>query len=325
MKNIIYLNNSIHYNKMNIESLQKAGSFHHEIKEKVIKQVKYTNDLQSLCNFIENEIKWYSSNDETNHGIAFPVGLNKNEVVAHYNPLKTEPNIIFDLDIDILKIDYGVHINGNIVDEAFSVTNNPKLFPLMNSSKDALRNMIKELRPDTRICSLGEICEEIVKSYEIEVRPGLFVPVKPINNVTGHTIDPWNIHGNKMVYNINNNSTNIVEENETYALEVYTTDGTGTSMMDTTHISHYSVINNNNKERLNSDSLVFLDYLNTQFRGLAFSPRQINYNNHLELIENLYNNNNIKKYPVLVEPLCIAHVAQFEKTIYVGDSQSIVI
>lgn len=310
---------------MNIQSLKKAGSFHHEIKEKVIKQVKYTNDLQSLCNFIENEIKCYSSNDETNHGIAFPVGLNKNEVVAHYNPLKTEPNIIFDLNEDILKIDYGVHINGNIVDEAFSVTNNPKLFPLMNSSKDALRNMIKELRPDTRICSLGEICEEIVKSYEIEVRPGLFVPVKPINNVTGHTIDPWNIHGNKMVYNINNNSTNIVEENETYALEVYTTDGTGTSMMDTTHISHYSVINNNNKERLNSDSLAFLEYLNTQFRGLAFSPRQINYNNHLELIEDLYNNNNIKKYPVLVEPLSISHVAQFEKTIYVGESQSIVI
>ena len=52
---------------MNIQSLEKAGSIHHEIKEKVIKQVKYTNDLQSLCNFIENEIKCYSSNDETNH------------------------------------------------------------------------------------------------------------------------------------------------------------------------------------------------------------------------------------------------------------------
>ena len=307
---------------MNIDSLKKAGSIHHSIKEKIISQIKYTDDLHSLCNFIENEIKLCSREDEINNGIAFPVGLNKNEIVAHYNPLKTEPTIKFNLDVDILKIDYGVHINGNIVDEAFSVTNNPKLLPLIESSKDALRNMINELRPDVRISSLGKMCEEIVNSYEIEVRPGLFVPVKPINNVTGHTIEPWNIHGKKMVYNVNNNSTNYVEANETYALEVYTSDGTGSSMMDTNHISHYSVINNN---KLKASAIEFLDYLNNTFNGLAFSPRQIKYDNHLEHIETLYENNNIKKYPVLVEPLLNSHVAQFEKTIYVGESQSIVI
>ena len=310
---------------MNINSLQKAGTIHHSIKEKIIKQVKYTDDLHSLCNFIENEIKLYSSNTEINKGIAFPVGLNKNEIVAHYNPLKTESTIKFNLDKDILKIDYGVHINGNIVDEAFTVTNNPKLLPLIDSSKEALRNMIKELRPDARINTLGKLCEEIVNSYEIEVRPGLFVPVKPINNVTGHSIEPWNIHGKKMVYNINNNSTNFVEEGETYALEVYTSNGTGTSSMDTNHISHYSVINNSNRNTLETNALDFLDYLNNTFNGLAFSPRQIKYNNHQELIETLYENNNIKKYPILVEPLLDSHVAQFEKTIFVGESQSIVI
>lgn len=310
---------------MNIDSLKKAGTIHHSIKEKIIRQIKYTDDLHSLCNFIENEIKLNSNTDEINNGIAFPVGLNKNEIVAHYNPLKTEPTIKFNLDDDILKIDYGVHINGNIVDEAFSVTNNPKLLPLIESSKDALRNMINELRPDVRIHTLGKMCEEIVNSYEIEVRPGLFVPVKPINNVTGHSIEPWNIHGKKMVYNINNNSTNFVEPNETYALEVYTSDGTGTSSMDTNHISHYSVINNNNRNKLGTNTLEFLDYLNNTFNGLAFSPRQIKYNNYQEIIETLYENNNIKKYPVLVEPLSNSHVAQFEKTIFVGESQSIVI
>ena len=58
--------------------------------------------------------------------------------VAHYNPLKTERNIKFDLNKDILKMVHGVHIDGNIVDEAFSVTNNPKLLPLLDRPKTHL-------------------------------------------------------------------------------------------------------------------------------------------------------------------------------------------
>ena len=65
-----------------------------------------------------------------------------------------------------------------------------------------------------------QISSEIVNSYEIELDNKL-IPLKPINNIYGHSIEQWKIHGNKFIYPLKTNNTGIIEENDILAIEIY--------------------------------------------------------------------------------------------------------
>jgi methionyl aminopeptidase len=315
---------------MDINKLQRAGEIHHTVKEKVLNFIEIHKGafaLSELCSFIEDNIRNLSDKNQINGGIAFPVGLNVNEVVAHYTPLNNEPEIIFNGEQDLIKIDYGVHIDGNIVDEAFTFTNNSNLQTIIDASQDALNNIIKMARPDTRICEIGATAEEIVSSYEFIHPMGFPFPLRPINNVCGHSIEPWNIHGKKMIYNIRNNTTGVIEAGDTLALEVYVSNGTGTTVMDE-HVSHYSIKSYNNISKIESPQTKELfDLIQNKFASLPFTQRHIDYRgvNINSNLKSLVNNGNLIGYPSLSEPIGTARVAQFEKTMYVGESQTIVI
>ncbi len=295
-----------------INNCKNAATIHHNIKDKLLKMLEGTSIHSGtvLCSYIENEIKNNSNSNEVHNGIAFPVGINKNNIVAHYTPIPDD-DIIFDLEKDIIKIDYGVHNDGYIIDEAFSFTKNPELQILIDASKEALNAQIKNARPDVKINYLGEIAEEIVKSYEHEIRPGIYVPLLPINNVCGHSIKRWNIHGEKLIYNVSNSNNNVIESGDQLALEVYVSNGMGTSYMDTNHISHYML----NKYEKGLD--VFLDNIHDRFNTLAFSPQR-----HFE--GKFQDSSSFTKYPIIKELNNNAKVSQTEKTMIIKESSTIV-
>ena len=54
---------------------------------------------------------------------AFPTGVGVNEITAHHAPQEDEKGVI--QESDVVKIDYGVHIDGYIADTAITVTENP--------------------------------------------------------------------------------------------------------------------------------------------------------------------------------------------------------
>lgn len=289
-----------------------AANIHHIIKSQLLNILKEkpNHKASDLCLYIENEIKIKSNETEVNNGIAFPVGINKNNIVAHYTPIVND-DVNIDLDNDILKIDYGVHNEGYIIDEAFSITNNPELQKLIDASKEALDAQIKNARPDVRISVLGEIAEEIVKSYEHEISHGVYVPLLPINNVCGHSINRWNIHGEKLIYNVSNSNNNIIEDGDQLALEVYVSNGMGTSFMDIGHISHYML----NKYEKGKD--IFIDNIYDKFNTLAFSPQR-----HYQ--DNFEDSTLFTKYPIIKELNNDAKVSQTEKTMIVQESSTIV-
>lgn len=57
---------------------------------------------------------------------------------------------------DVCKIDFGVHINGYLIDSAFTVAFDPKFKPLLESTKDATMTGIKTAGIDVRLCEVGE-------------------------------------------------------------------------------------------------------------------------------------------------------------------------
>ena len=137
-----------------------------------------------------------------------------------------------------MKVDFGVHVNGRIVDSAFTVAFNPVYDPLLEAVKAATNAGIKAAGIDVRMCDIGEQIQEVMESYEVEIK-GTMYPVKPIRNLNGHNINQYQIHGGKSVPIVKNNDHTKMEEGEVFAIETFGSTGRGVVYNDT-EVSHYS-------------------------------------------------------------------------------------
>lgn len=75
-------------------------------------------------------------------GLGFPTGLSLNNCVAHYTPNPGQREVVLDSS-DVMKVDFGVHINGWIVDSAFTMSFDPTYDNLLAAVKDATDTGIK--------------------------------------------------------------------------------------------------------------------------------------------------------------------------------------
>ena len=60
------------------------------------------------------------------------------------------------------QIDYGTHVNGRIIDCAFTFTFDYKFDTLLNAVKEATETGIREAGIDVRLCDVGEAIEEVL-------------------------------------------------------------------------------------------------------------------------------------------------------------------
>ena len=86
---------------------------------------------------------------------------------------------------NLLKIDYGIQINGNIIDKAFSININGGQDEdiLIEASVCAVDKIKKEIGVDVRLNELASIAREIIQSYEYKGEP-----LKIVENVYSHNI-----------------------------------------------------------------------------------------------------------------------------------------
>lgn len=109
-------------------------------------------------------------------GLAFPTGCSLNNCAAHYTPNNGD-NTVLGVN-DVCKIDFGTHINGRIIDCAFTLTYNPKYDKLLEAVREATNTGIKAAGIDVRLCDIGEQIQEVMESYEVEldgkIYPGKF-------------------------------------------------------------------------------------------------------------------------------------------------------
>jgi len=124
-------------------------------------------DLTYICNEIERSNKILLEANGLNAGWGFPTGVSLNECAAHYSPNPGDVNI-FKYD-DVLKIDFGTHINGRIVDCAFTVAFNPVYDNLLLGVREATYVGMKTSGIDVRMCEIGAAITEVMTSYEVEL------------------------------------------------------------------------------------------------------------------------------------------------------------
>ena len=271
--------------------------------------------LYDLATIIENKTV------ELGGKTAFPTGLSINNICAHYTPEYDSLNIL--LSDDIMKIDFGVHIDGCIIDSAFTYANNPGFKPLIEATKHATYEAIKASGVDARLNEIGKIIEETIKSYEITIN-NKTIPINPIYNLGGHNIKEYMIHGNKTIpyyYDLKNKDK--MCEDEVFAIETFATTGSCYAQEDKRNISHYA--KTDHKENLiYSKSKKLLSEINQTYKTLPFSTRQLLINNSNYGLNELLNKNIIKGYPPLYD-IPGSYSSQLEHTIVLTDGKKYVL
>ena len=334
----------------NIDYLKIASNIHNSIKNEVLNLLMSNQNLTltELRNIIEslilNELSKYENINKK--GLAFPIGLSGDSIVAHYTPTNIPNNFKETLpyylnpdsrvkDFKILKIDYGIHIDGNIIDKAFSVNVNSSDSEsiLIEASKSAVDYMRKNMGVDSRLNELASSAREIVESYEINNNQ-----LKIVDNVYSHNILPWKIHGNKFIRpDFKKYDEDLkVECGEQYALEIYTSNGKGTAKLVeflSTH-SHYRLKNERCPILPEKELNDLKDFAKDNIYSLPFCPNILNIYNlkinkkkpsHHKIItmcQNLQNYNILESYPPIIERDNKCSVAQIEENVYIESNES---
>ncbi|TLX83505.1 MAG: type II methionyl aminopeptidase [Thaumarchaeota archaeon] len=288
----------------------KAGKIASQVREYARTQDHTGRCLSEICNDIEQEI--FKKGGEP----AFPVNVSLNDIAAHYTAVPNDPIIV--KNTDVLKIDVGVHIDGYIADTAVTVSYDTKYQNLIDIAERALDEAIGISRSNTRVSDIGRIIEKTITKYGC----------KPIQNLSGHSLERYTIHAGKSIPNIwtIGHSFNL-SVNNVYAIEPFVTTSDGQGVVYEGKIKNIFGIGSRKrtKEQKTDD---FLEYLWNKFKTLPFALRWIvneyEEKEALYLLEILVKKKNVHAYPILVEG-ANRIVVQAEHTIIPQESNTLTI
>ncbi|XP_077452494.1 methionine aminopeptidase 2-like [Stigmatopora argus] len=293
---------------------RQAAEAHRQVRSYVRSWIKPGMTMIDICEKLEDCSRRLIKENGLHAGLAFPTGCSINHCAAHYTPNAGDPTIL--RYNDVCKIDFGTHINGRIIDCAFTVTFNPKYDGLLEAVKDATNTGIKCAGIDVRLCDVGETIQEVMESYEVDI-DGKTYQVKPIRNLNGHSIGQYRIHSGKTVPIVKGGEATRMEEGEAYAIETFGSTGRG-AVYDDMDCSHYMKNFNVGHVPIRLPRAKhLLNVINESFSTLAFCRRwldRLGESKYLLALKNLCDLGIVDAYP----PLCDikgSYTAQYEHTI----------
>jgi len=231
----------------------KANEIALEIKEYVKTIVKPGMPLLELAEKIEQKTL------ELGGKPAFPVNLSINEIAAHYTPSWDDKTLASGL----LKVDFGVSIEGCVSDNAisFDLENKEENKKLIEAAELALKKATETITLGVTISKIGKEIEKSIKSLGFQ----------PIQNLSGHSIEPYNLHSGITVPNYENSSNKEIIPG-VYAIEPFSTSGLG-SVRDGRLSGIYKLEKPGNVR--DSFAREVLDFIMEEYKTLPFCSRWI--------------------------------------------------
>jgi len=286
---------------MDTKKIIQAGKIASQIRVYARTIVKKNISLLEIAEKIESKII------ELGGKPAFPTNLSINEIAAHYTPSHDDKTLATGL----LKIDFGVHVDGWIADTAFSVDleNNSENKKLIEASEKALKNAIEIFRAGKKTSEIGSEVQLTIESFGF----------KPIANLTGHQVDEYVLHAGLTIPNIDDKRNDLIEKGA-YAIEPFSTNGSG-KVYDGKPSGIYSLIEYKNVRSQIAREI--LDYIFEEYRTLPFCSRWLVKKfgtKSLIALRQLEENGNLHQYPQLIE-VSKGKVAQSEHTILVESKE----
>jgi len=188
----------------------KAGHIASKVRGQAVEMLQEGNLLYDVAEFAESEIIKLGGKP------AFPVNLAIDTIAAHYTPHSNDP-LTFQAG-QVVKLDLGVHVDGYIADTALTVeisTDNWKT--LLEASSESLDAVLDSLRPGILVRDIGTMIERIIRSKGFE----------PISNLSGHSLEQYNLHAGISVPNISDVSDDELKPGMAVAIEPFATNGVG--------------------------------------------------------------------------------------------------
>jgi methionyl aminopeptidase len=131
-----------------LRDYRQAAEVHRQVRQHVQRIAKPGVTMSHIAQEVEDGVRALSGHpglepgDSLKAGMGFPTGLCLNHVAAHWTPNPGGKEIVLQYD-DVLKVDFGVHVNGRIVDSAFTVAANPVYDNLLEAVRAATNTGIK--------------------------------------------------------------------------------------------------------------------------------------------------------------------------------------
>ena len=268
---------------MDEKKIIQAGKIAQDVKKYIRPFVKEGVSLLELADKIEAKIV------ELGGRPAFPTNLSINEIAAHYTPAYNDETTAHGL----IKVDFGVHIDGWVSDTSFSVDleNSAENKKLIEASEKALEAAEKTISKNIDVSEIGKEIQNAIEKLGFS----------PITNLSGHQIEQYALHAGMSIPNINDKRTAKITAPGLYAIEPFATNGSG-RVKDGKPSGIYSLIDYKNVR--SADAREILEYIAEEYDQLPFCSRWIVKQfgtKALIALRQLEQNGNLHHYAQLVE------------------------
>ncbi|MCX6769493.1 MAG: type II methionyl aminopeptidase [Candidatus Micrarchaeota archaeon] len=204
-----------------MENYGKAGKAAASVLKEVPKLVMPGESYTDIVESIEKMIM------DTGGRPAFPTNISINEIAAHFTPEAGSQILVGETDL--VKIDLGVHFDGCIGDTAITVDLSDRQGKLCEAAKTALEAAIATAKPGVSVGKVGAAIEKEIVSRGF----------RPIENLTGHKIEPYILHAGEEIPNIAMEGGYELCEGDVFAIEPFASAGSG-RVSDTSQVEIFS-------------------------------------------------------------------------------------
>ena len=161
--------------------------------------------ILEVCELVEGKIR------ELGAGPAFPCNVGINDVAAHYTSPWRDTSVI--PSSSIVKIDFGVELDGFVTDTAIAISLNPAYDSMVVAAETCCRRPFRHCAWNRKLSDIGSVVERCIQRYGF----------RPIRNLTGHKIDRYTYMLGNQCQTWRASKVGSFELGEVYAIEPFVT------------------------------------------------------------------------------------------------------
>jgi methionyl aminopeptidase len=287
------------------EKYLKAGAIAARVRKEGAGMIKPGALLLDVAEFVEDELRRQGGKP------AFPVNLAINNIAAHYTPCSGDDWRF--VSGDLVKLDVGVHVDGYIADTALTVeVVTGRWAPLIDATRDSLEMVLESIAPGMMVRTIGATIERVIRAKGFE----------PVSNLTGHSLERYNLHAGLSVPNIDDKSIDDLKPGMAVAIEPFATNGAG-RVAGRKSGNIYKLLRMKETGDMELDELV--KRVHDEFRFMPFPERWVakNIGRPEKALKKLLRQGIFATYPILSE-VKGGMVSQYEHTVIFAEGRAIV-
>jgi methionyl aminopeptidase len=287
-----------------LEAYRRGGRIISQLRKIIPPLVREGTLVRELCERVEAETVALGGQP------AFPCNVSINDVAAHYTSPWDDASVL--PKDSVVKVDFGVHVDGYINDSAVTVSLSPIYRSMIEVAEEALRVGVARVAHGVRFSEVGEQIEKTIAQYGC----------RPIRNLTGHKVERYTIHAGLSVPNVSGPTPGRFRKGDIYAIEPFVTVREAAGRVeDSDQMFIFRAVRERGVKSESARKIV--EHVRRAYRTLPFASRWLYSSLGKAVVDDGFpeavRSRCISGYPVLVEASGKI-VTQAEHTVIVGEN-----